>query len=481
VGVTVSTDIRGIQAYIFEAAPLVQMRGASRLVAQFGKTVRTLTEQYYGRVLSGGGGNGFYRFAEAANAHEFAEAVRSSWTTATGLDRSTITISTTADDESESSVSQDRMVFDSRLIQAARNDLADAKETHLVLRPTWPAALAMVCTVCHRRAAVHVDVVGDVCDVCLRRYTAGMGAEADLWEELELGSTKRVNNLETFATSSRKSGYIAVVVADGNSIGQLLATCADTKTLTAQLDSAASGGVRRAADEIRRMDPDALHPVLLPQWIGGDDAIFTVRPQHVFVAVPAFVRSFARSVPGASMSAAVVVAHASFPFDQLLEIGTELLDEVKKGVRAGWGSGRSDLGGLAIKVVSSSHAQRKDAPDQDASEGSGAQFERDAAEVPPIPIDHTDQSDWANVDLAALLNSRLLSPGSGDFTWDELLTAAEMLVNDGLPRGVTRDLSDARPTPLFENPQLNQLFNRLANVGRLSSVRVLTEQIRRAT
>ena len=310
-------DIRSVQRYIFESDVLAQMRGASALIAGFDRTVREVSLLNKGTVEIGLGGTYRIAFANGKEATRTQAELRRRFEPEVGLP---ITRLTTVIVESSTDRSQ------------AYVQLAEARSENVPV-PSAPGGLVERCGICRRRpAATPVELPDSTlvlgCEVCAKRQEA---ARLSADPQPRSGrAAHQTRNLGEFARSSKPAGYIAVLVADGDAIGRLMMHASD--------DSALSGALQQATTAAVAAASAAADDRLIEQWVGGDDAVLVCRPQSALRCAAALVRTFHSEMEnsgttGVTMSCGVVVAHATMPFSNLLQLAEALLEESKSARR----------------------------------------------------------------------------------------------------------------------------------------------------
>jgi hypothetical protein len=341
-------SVKSIQSVIFESNRLVQMRGGSRLLRRLDDSFNAAAAPHGAITEIVGGGQFRFRLPDRASAEVLATRLRQKVEEELGLPGHRL-----------------RTVVKPAGEAAARG-LAYAALGHgtqLVGLPSADCGLVASCASCRLRPAMATVNLPDgesqqVCGVCRRRHEAGQRLEAeDLWEQLDLPD-EPTSDLTTFARGARPENYVAVVAVDGDRIGALLRSVDDDTALSRHLADAMRAAVWEAAghaEERVRLDeassigdgattagggPATAHRLrpMLPQWIGGDDAVLVLHPQHAFRVTTELLRVFAHRMASAghpvTASAGIAIAHASLPMHQFVGMAEELLDEAKRVSRA---------------------------------------------------------------------------------------------------------------------------------------------------
>jgi hypothetical protein len=442
--VWIVADVRRVQDFITESDRLSQMRGASRMLDALADPVDALTHPFEGVVHQARGGR-FVVEVPADSTSAWCSGMRALFAQETGLPPDRLTIGTGSD-------------------QPAAFVAAGAAKQRAVLGESTSLALARPCEVCGRRPAngrrtFLRDEVLRICKVCDMRARAARTTAKDIWTDVGVTAETVSGDLSRFAKHSRPRGMVAVVVADGNSIGKAI-TNASTKgpEEAKKLSDALTAAVRKA---LLRATENTEQGGLLPLWVGGDDAVFVVRPQDAFRATAAFVAGFAdaMSADELTMSAGVVICNASMPFHQVHRLGDELLDGVKARVRAGWGCGLA-AGGMDVEVV---HESVIGTRDERRTDRHGTGHLRPLAVV-PAPGDDTAPSGPRRGPL-------------GDLTMAEVVAMADTLIGTAVPRGAVRDLRHDSAIPLVE-PEIVAIFHEAKAADRFETLREVFEILR---
>ncbi len=175
-----------------------------------------------------------------------------------------------------------------------------------------------------------------LCDACQRRRQPTRG----LWRRLSqmgLPPGQQPEDFNELGKLSKPQGYIGLIYADGNGIGQeieQLTALADIRRFAQTVDAA-----------IHQATGDAIRSHLLPVnsnlpyellLLGGDDLVMVTRAQSAIDVAIKLVEKFGehteRSPIGRrlSLSASVVLAHANFPFRAMLDLAESALKFAKR-------------------------------------------------------------------------------------------------------------------------------------------------------
>jgi hypothetical protein len=223
-----------------------------------------------------------------------------------------------------------------------------------------------------------------LCPACLTRRehrTEATWAE-DLRKAMgpELGSISAPDDFEDIAEASQPGGYIGLIYADGNSMGQRIAKInrlSHFQAFSGIVDTSLKEAVGQALRS--HLKPQQRKTTSLPcpfevLMLGGDDLVMVTRAQSALDTALTTVEEFerltgeklqSRGLSGeewakpVSLSAAVVISHSHFPFGSLLHLAETALKAAKRdGARASAAAtGVSSTARINFLVVSSSNHQ----------------------------------------------------------------------------------------------------------------------------
>ncbi|WP_217130051.1 hypothetical protein [Streptomyces sp. AC558_RSS880] len=243
----------------------------------------------------------------------------------------------------------------------------DAGEVRYDLPPTAEFPLARPCELCHTDPAIGEEpITGEtklLCPDCSMRNVARRSSAADdRSPEGQLRSSLPVTHTapEDFTALARLSGpakggnHLATVFIDGNALGQFFTALASDSSVSARakarVSRAVSDATREALTTATLLLPltDRLDQVcVVPHVVGGDDVLVSVPADQAWHFVLGFLDEFGalvrngvaevlgdeRPVPTITASAGVVFAHASHPFNLVVESAGRRLKEAKNAVR----------------------------------------------------------------------------------------------------------------------------------------------------
>ena len=230
--------------------------------------------------------------------------------------------------------------------------------------------LAKPCDQCRLAPAVHRQVtivrdrapgerVLDLCAECNQRWPAGGGTkgsrrsprpERELLRVLGPPAQDLADDFAQLAEGGRSRRddaptQVALVYADGNRVGDFLGQVsklrgskAGTREIARQIDEAAMGAL---ADAVRDRFPGWKRPTVIAHLAGGDDLLISVPAADAWQFTRVLLASFGARVskiapPKVSpptMSAALVFAHQSHPFSDLVRIAGRELRAAKSATR----------------------------------------------------------------------------------------------------------------------------------------------------
>lgn len=167
----------------------------------------------------------------------------------------------------------------------------------------------------------------------------------------ETGAPARDFN-ELAAQGGGNANHLATIYADANGLGAAFATLLDgadpsdrgsaARNLSGVVKDAVDAALDAAAAPLRR--PGGVFPVAA-HLVGGDDVLVSVPADHAFAFTRTLLETFTATVDGGldalgaaarrpdpplTMSAAVVIAHRSYPFLRCADLADEQLADAKR-------------------------------------------------------------------------------------------------------------------------------------------------------
>ena len=345
-------DVNRIKDFIFAAPYLREIRGSSRLLAQFNDPdqVKKSLDQKHGKLLYAGGGSVLARFPSKYDADEFirAEHQRLEAKTRGGATLTGISCEIGADDFGLAVLNAQAQL---RFAKSSRS-LPTRHPISFLLKP---------CQSCGERPSQEYNETKKrhVCIVCDLRIAEGGLVEArELYSRFREGfpteakskwqSAHNPADLESLAATSKN--YIGLIRADGNALGNRIKHLAEigdeglfgafSEKCRQVTEDSILMALRKAYPEPRRTrGPGMIFPfefVLL----GGDDLQLIVTGDKAIHIANVFceeftlrMRDFAiearRPNLAVSMSAGVVFAQSSYPISSLDRLGEQLLRSAK--------------------------------------------------------------------------------------------------------------------------------------------------------
>jgi hypothetical protein len=202
------------------------------------------------------------------------------------------------------------------------------------------------CDACRRHPASVPDDEGEklVCRACRIKERWGKGRHI-FWDEFRAarhwgGEIALPGDFGELGERSSPVGYLGFVCADGNGIGSLMETLPsfrEFRRFSIELDKLIRSSTHETIDRLlqRPRRGQAPFEILL---MGGDDLMLTVVADVALDLACDLTATFEEQSQRhlgrfASLSAAVVIAHSSFPLKSLHDLGAELLRSAKGGVR----------------------------------------------------------------------------------------------------------------------------------------------------
>lgn len=346
----VNLDTDRIQAYIFGTPRLREIRGASVLLAELNDPafVQSLLPDSASLEFCAGGAVKVV-FGTRAEADAFVAAMQRETWQRTHL----------------ATMTEDILSFDGPVVdQLERSErrLRRAKESRATHAQLAAQPLFAVCQSCGLTPPVRImqqTEIRELCQACLNKTEAGQPARSGaggnspmavlraaalpLAEALHLPDARRwkaappCDDLSDLGSLSSPRGYLGLIVADGNRMGERLPSVENYRDFSQQVRTATREALLEALLTTARIPIDGRLPfeVLI---LGGDDlAVFTAAHLALPVALR-FCENFQRLSAYAdreghrrsvSASAGVVLAHASHPAAALHDLAEQLTRSAK--------------------------------------------------------------------------------------------------------------------------------------------------------
>lgn len=332
-----------IQTFIAQSARLRQVIGASYLVMQFDDWVNdTVPTKYGGERLLSGGGNFRLKFETEAAAQSAEAAIQARFAETIGGKLAMVIV---PDDEHATDIIREKL-----------GEVAAAPI------PLWHSPYHAICASCGVENAIAYDNEdGYICANCQRKHDASNFEErralfrglldalndSERHEDARIMLPERdVTDAESYAEGWDDRQYVAYMVADGNSMGEIFGKLRELGQTQVQSVSDALAGIVNAAlaDAVEgmvafgKMDPPEM-PVL-PLIIGGDDVFVLMPARWAFDVAKRFAASYERRMTDklhevgindirATIGVGVVVAKSSYPYKVIFRHGHEILEQAK--------------------------------------------------------------------------------------------------------------------------------------------------------
>ncbi|MBI4494830.1 MAG: hypothetical protein HY690_18810 [Chloroflexi bacterium] len=386
-----AADTDRVKEYVFESARLHEVRGASAQLSALNEVdLPALVQGQFSlppaSILFAGGGSALL-VVPTDVAGPLASAIQHRYLQVTGVATISVVHHPLAPGQLEHGLPPRHPGFGG-LVAWLGYRLRLAKESRPVLPFLSIPAYVQACTSCQRRPATQEvpDPDGEtrlLCEVCRRKADLGRGEKPRYLQAFEAflrssaadtpyaralqarpGTPETAPSLEEIgqASAGRARGYVGLIYADGNGVGQWLEACRTPEEFASR-----SQDLRRASEHAvfgalaRWLQPWEgrcsdrmvrwLHPVEIVA-IGGDD-VFLVVPGDVALDVAATTcQRFGDLFGGAlTMSAAVLVMPQRFPIYYGREVCEALLKHAKAAGRRGQ-SGQAPPAMIDFQVVS---------------------------------------------------------------------------------------------------------------------------------
>lgn len=347
-----------IQDLIFRSSYLREVVGGSQLLTKFCLDIppqispESVTSD---DIITSDGGSFRIMFEQEEDARKYGEKLAELYRLATGGNLTVADVIPTNDDYEKAS-------------DAAMGALRQAKQDSREYLATPQIPYMAFCASCgvgiakkHRKLDSELPVMPQyLCSSCLHkaesRQDAGVGEFLKPFYD-EIGYPKRVQKIPTPEDIAQFDGrnYVAYIVADGNGMGEVFSKCLEPKKMK-QLSQAMTPALRKSLAEptemllthqvitdfladIEKRGEREFIPVL-PLIMGGDDLFvllpapwaldFTLRFAEAYkdIMKAEAAKIFDEEV-NPSISAAVVICKASYPYYLAHQHGEALLSEAK--------------------------------------------------------------------------------------------------------------------------------------------------------
>lgn len=345
-------DTDRIQDYIFATTKLKEIRGASALLDHLNRHhTRKLITDHQGKEIYLGGGGGAAFWEDLPQARQFCAELTAHYR------KSTITADITCFIQEVPKGGDFLECLEKSELHLRRRKEAKGREVPQVANPYFK-----VCDLCGRLPASgkrRGDPGTLVCRACeLKMSESAEYKHSLIYQDLErlLGPAPihYPDTLEDIGACSCPPGYLGLIYADGNRMGQvrrgILKGAADPEKTYQQfseaLDAATRQAMVRAVGDHLPFSPGKTYPVQF--FISGGDDVLAALPAHLALPVALdFCQNFAEFfekglvngkggwlVPplGAkgAMSVGVALAKDNYPLHSLIRTARELLKSAKK-------------------------------------------------------------------------------------------------------------------------------------------------------
>jgi len=344
-------DVPSIKDYVLSSERLVEVRGASALLDQLNREFmpKFLKEQLghdnVNCVFVGGGGGQFIIRAAESVINSAVDKLKGEFfrRSAGGL-RLISGIAEYSEDTYQDSLQR---AFFRLNLEKEENPFLIQSSTHI--------GLMRECESCSKPASVvdkYAETEWILCETCHGKVefaskNRGLwNSFADFLETRGVTKTRRPKDFEEIAASSMKKGHLALVYADGNSMGKLIKTIVSSDSFaffSKTVDTAIRESCHEALFEVG-VGSDGVADILL---LGGDDLLvclnadaalrfsilaakkFEEKTCSVFAGDPAKAPKKLKG-KGLTISFGIVFAKSHTPFSLLLDQAEQLLKSAKK-------------------------------------------------------------------------------------------------------------------------------------------------------
>lgn len=342
-------DVDTIQGYVFATGRLREIRGASALIDKLNRQDSySIMKQHGGEfIFSGGGGFAAY-FADESNARFFCQSVSALYV------KQTYSASSTGVVEcyDESAPPDARNSFYSALKKAHRR-LRQEKVRRRRQTQLLTSSLFKRCQACGIYPAAHYDarmLEAEEHFICQSCYTKRQQGGPQIHQHIQREAQRHGKDIgfptqiDEIGDAADPKGYIGVVYADGNRMGDRL-QCIQTRSALEKFSKVIDDAVRDAITEVflRRCDGILSMKVNVP-LCGGDDLVVVVPGQYAFELAIDYLEAFQNQVRQnlpdyvaqmlnsreVSACAGVAIAKSHTPLSALFELSHDLCGLAKK-------------------------------------------------------------------------------------------------------------------------------------------------------
>lgn len=344
-------DVPSIKDYVLSSSRLVEVRGASALLDFLNRefTPEFLKEQLgtdnVTCIFVGGGGGQFLIRADGKAVDKAISALKDEFhhRSSGGLRL----ISGYAEFDGGS--------YQKSLQRAFSRLNCEKEEYPFAIQSSTHTGLMRECESCSKPASI-IDTYADtewiLCETCLGKINFARNNRslwnnfADFLEYNGITKAKRPKDFEDIAAASQKQGYLALVYADGNSMGKLIKTI-DSPESFAFFSKTVDSAVREACHEALAeagVGTDGMADILL---LGGDDLLVCLNADAAIRFTMLTAKKFEEKTcamfgkdkskapkklegKGLTISFGIVFSKSHTPFSILLDQAEQLLKSAKK-------------------------------------------------------------------------------------------------------------------------------------------------------
>ena len=301
-------DADAIQQYIFNTNRLREIRGASSLIDYINRSVtHDLIKQFHGKYIYSGGGGCAAQFSDEETAKGFCHAVSSCYVKQTHTASSTGAIV----DYNSDVPPHDPRSFTQALARA-HSQLRDKKARHIRKTQVLTSAYFKRCQACGVYPAAqydpHLPDRGDegrfICQSCAvkrrqARFTPVHRYLRRRFYDQHHSVIRFPRDLDDIGDSAYPQGYIGVIYADGNRMGdrlQHILTPAALRNFSHTIDNATRLAISTVLSERQGLlvkddnQGRSLFPALVP-LCGGDDLVLILPGHHALEIAHSFLQT----------------------------------------------------------------------------------------------------------------------------------------------------------------------------------------------
>ena len=346
-------DVDAIQAYVFATGKLREVRGASALIDQINRReTGRLIRHYHGRQIYLGGGGAAADFTDESRAQGFCTKVSEIYAEKTWIASSTGVVESYDESVTPEAATSFRSALRKAHANLRQTKAGAVRKTQLLSCPYFK-----LCQACGIYPAAAYDrslpeEAGFVCQACYAKRQMPREPFIQRYIRWAAQRDSQISPafprfLDEIGKAAEPQGYIGVIYADGNRMGdrlQHLETWQELRAFSRTVDSAVKQALTEALLQRYRSTrtQGQRFPALVP-LCGGDDLVVVVPGHEALRVAVDYLQGFqnrvrhflpeavAQRIGGREMSACagVAIAKSHTPLISLFDLAYELCQSAK--------------------------------------------------------------------------------------------------------------------------------------------------------